>query len=354
MPLEFEIAPGRMIGGDNPCFVIAEIGQNHQGDMKIAKQMIQVAKDAGADCAKFQKSELEYKFNKEALIRPYNTPNSWGATYGEHKRYLEFSHEQYYELKAYADSIGILMTASGMDEKAVDFLDELGVSFLKVASMDTNNLPYLTHAAKKGRPMVISSGMQTLETMRKVYEIVKPVNNKFCILQCTSCYPLAPENVHLNVIKTYLKEFPDIPIGYSGHEQGLAITLGAVAMGAKVVERHITLDKSWKGSDHKASLDPRELTELISNIRVLEKAMGSYDKDMRQCEVYMYEKLGKTVVANTDIPAGVPMTLDMLTVKVAEPKGYPPELIDELIGKKLKSGVDSDESILKDNIATYS
>ncbi|XP_070540016.1 sialic acid synthase-like [Ptychodera flava] len=350
MPLEFEIAPGRMIGGNHSCFFIAEIGQNHQGDIEIAKKMIKVAKDCGADCAKFQKSELQFKFNKAALARPYTSPHSWGPTYGEHKEHLEFSHEQYRELKAYAESVGILMGASGMDEKAVDFLDELGLPFFKVGSGDTNNLPYLKHTAKKGRPMIISSGMQTMETMREVYKTVKPINDKFCFLQCTSAYPLEPEDVHLNIMKEYEKEFPDIPVGYSGHESGMTITLAAVAMGAKIVERHITLDKTWKGNDHKASLEPDELKELITQIRVVERAMGSRVKEMRPCELPTFNKLGKSVVAACDISAGTPLTLDMLTVKVAEPKGYPPENIFDLVGKKLKKSVENDESVTKDNI----
>ncbi|XP_077979656.1 N-acetylneuraminate-9-phosphate synthase-like [Glandiceps talaboti] len=350
MPLEFEIAPGRMVGGDNPCFFIAEIGQNHQGDMNIAKQMIKMAKDAGADCAKFQKSELAVRFNKAALIRPYNSPNAWGPTYGEHKEYLEFSHDQYRELKRYADSIGILLTASGMDMRAVDFLDELDVPFFKVASLDTNNLPYLEYTAKKGRPMVISSGMQSMDIMREVYKRVKPINDSFCFLQCTSCYPLDPSDVHLNVIKEFQKEFPDVVVGYSGHEGGMAITLAAVAMGAKVVERHVTLDKSWKGSDHKASLEPDELKEVISNIRLVEQALGKREKKLWPCEMGTHNKLGKTVVAAKDIPAGTPISIDMLAVKVAEPKGFPPERIFELEGKTLMKSLQYDESLLEDNI----
>ncbi|KAF4798591.1 hypothetical protein TURU_062612 [Turdus rufiventris] len=258
MAREFELCPGRRIGGDQPCFIIAEIGQNHQGDLDIAKRMIRMAKeqlrelglfslekrrirgdlttvysflrgaciqvgiglfcqatgdrmrghglklcqerDCGADCAKFQKSELEYKFNKKALERPYTSKHSWGKTYGEHKRHLEFSHDQYRELKKYAEEIGIFFTASGMDEMAVEFLHELDVPFFKVGSGDTNNFPYLEKTAKKGRPMVISSGMQSMNTMHQVYQIVKPINPNFCFLQCTSAYPLQPEDVNLRVI----------------------------------------------------------------------------------------------------------------------------------------------------------
>ncbi|XP_057700579.1 sialic acid synthase-like isoform X2 [Corythoichthys intestinalis] len=290
MPLKFELCPGRMIGGDHPCFVIAEIGQNHQGDIEIAKKMIKMAKDCGADCAKFQKSELQYKFNKRALERPYKTKNSWGETYGDHKRYLEFSHGQFRELQKYAKEVGIFFTASGMDEMAVEFLDEINVPFFKVGSGDTNNFPYLEKAAKKGRPMVVSSGMQSIETMREVYKTVKKHNQNFVFLQCTSTYPLDPEDVHLRVITEFQKEFPDIPIGYSGHEPGISISVAAVALGAKVVERHVTLDKTWRGSDHAGSLEPTELAEMIHSIRLVEKALGSGLKKRLPCEEPFHRK----------------------------------------------------------------
>ncbi|CAL8334078.1 unnamed protein product [Lota lota] len=345
MPLEFELCPGRMVGGAHPCFIIAEIGQNHQGDVEMAKKMIKMAKDCGADCAKFQKSELEHKFNKLALERPYNSKHSWGKTYGDHKRHLEFSHQQYRELQKYAEEVGIFFTASGMDEMAVEFLHELSVPFFKVASCDANNFPYLTAIAKKGRPLVVSSGMQSMETMRRVYNTVKEHNPNFCILQCTSAYPLDPENVNLRVISEFQKEFPDIPVGYSGHERGLYITLAAVGMGAKVVERHVTMDKSLKGNDHEASLEPKELAELVRAIRMVEAAFGSNIKQMIPCEKACQDKLGKCVVAKVAIPAGTPLSLAMLGVKVGEPKGVAPEEMDQLVGRTLRVGAEPDASI---------
>ncbi|XP_074064395.1 N-acetylneuraminate-9-phosphate synthase isoform X1 [Macrotis lagotis] len=434
MPLELELCPGRWVGGDHPCFIIAEIGQNHQGDMDVAKRMIRMAKECGADCAKFQKSELEHKFNRRALERPYTSKHSWGKTYGEHKRYLEFSHDQYRELQKYAEEIGIFFTASGMDEMtelnlredqiqlvhtvrtylrldlnsdfpdskpstihctthqpqeqgfgnlstltiilkrangegmggevilghatvtqmAVEFLDELNVPFFKVGSGDTNNFPYLEKTAKKGRPMVISSGMQSMDTMRQVYNIVKPINPNFCILQCTSAYPLLPEDVNLRVITEYQKAFPDIPIGYSGHETGIMVSVAAVALGAKVLERHVTLDKTWKGSDHQASLEPGELTELVKAVRLVERALGSPVKHLLPCEVACNEKLGKSVVAKVRIPEGTILTMDMLTVKVGEPKGYPPECIANLIGKKVKVNIEEDDTITEEAIENLS
>ncbi|XP_061625363.1 sialic acid synthase-like [Phyllopteryx taeniolatus] len=348
MPLTFELCPDRMIGGDRPCFIIAEIGQNHQGDIEIAKKMIKMAKDCGADCAKFQKSELEYKFNKRALERPYKTKNSWGETYGEHKRHLEFSHEQYRELQKYAKDVGIFFTASGMDEMAVEFLHELNVPFFKVGSGDTNNFPYLEMAAKKGRPMVVSSGMQSIETMRRVYKTVKKHNQNFVILQCTSTYPLDPKDVNLRVITEFQKEFPDIPIGYSGHESGISISVAAVALGAKVIERHVTLDKTWRGSDHAGSLEPPELVEMVRSIRLVETALGSGLKKRLCCEEPFHRKLGKSVVAKVKIPKGTVLSLDMLAVKVAEPMGVPAEDIFQLVGKSVNHDVGEDESVTPD------
>ncbi|XP_004322851.1 sialic acid synthase [Sagmatias obliquidens] len=353
MPLELELCPGRWVGGQHPCFIIAEIGQNHQGDLDVAKRMIRMAKECGADCAKFQKSELEYKFNRKALERPYTSKHSWGKTYGEHKRHLEFSHAQYKELQKYAEEVGIFFTASGMDEMAVEFLHELNVPFFKVGSGDTNNFPYLEKTARKGRPMVISSGMQSMDTMKQVYQIVKPLNPNFCFLQCTSAYPLQPEDVNLCVISEYQKLFPDIPIGYSGHETGIVISVAAVALGAKVLERHITLDKTWKGSDHSASLEPVELAELVRSVRLVERALGSPTKQLLPCEMACNEKLGKSVVAKVKIPEGTILTLDMLTVKVGEPKGYPPEDIFSLVGKKVLVTVEEDDTIMEESVENH-
>uniref|UniRef100_A0AAQ4R5R9 N-acetylneuraminate-9-phosphate synthase n=2 Tax=Gasterosteus aculeatus aculeatus TaxID=481459 RepID=A0AAQ4R5R9_GASAC len=353
MPLEFELCPGRMIGGNHPCFIIAEIGQNHQGDIEIAKKMIKMAKDCGSDCAKFQKSELDHKFNKKALERPYNSVHSWGKTYGDHKRHLEFSHEQYKELQKYADEVDIFFTASGMDEMAVEFLHELNVPFFKVASADNSNFPYLKKTAKKGRPMVVSSGMQNMETMRQVYKTVKEHNPNFTILQCTSAYPLEAEDVNLRVLTEYQKEFPDIPIGYSGHESGIVISVAAVAMGAKVVERHVTLDKTWKGNDHEASLVPSELAELVRSIRLVERALGNGVKQMLPCEKPCHDKLGKSLVAKVKIPKGTVLTQDMLAVKVAEPMGIDAEDIFKMVGKKVKKDVEEDESILPEVVEGY-
>ncbi|KAI4890764.1 hypothetical protein NFI96_022920, partial [Prochilodus magdalenae] len=323
--------------------------------VEVAREMIAwprycSVKDCGADCVKFQKSELEYRFTKCALERAYNSPHSWGNTYGAHKRHLEFSHEQYRELQKFSREVGIFFTASGMDEMAVEFLHEINVPFIKVASADTNNIPYLEKTAKKGRPMVISSGMQSMETMRCVYQTVRQHNPNFTFLQCTSAYPLPTEHVNLRIITEFQKEFPDIPIGYSGHEAGISVSVAAVALGAKVVERHVTLDKTWKGSDHAASLEPAELAALVREIRTVELALGSPVKQMLPCEASCHSKLGKSVVAKKTVLKGSELTLDMLAVKVAEPQGIAPEKIFTLVGKKITVDLKEDDTITDEMI----
>ena len=233
-----EIAPGHLIGENKPTFFIGEIGINHNGQIDLAKQLIDLGKNSGCDCVKFQKRTINRILTKEGLNRPYDNNRSFGKTYGEHKYFLEFSDEEFIELKEYADKIGVLFTASGWDEESVNFLDRIGVPFFKMASADLTNFPLLEHTAKKGKPMIISTGMADMITVKKAYNLVSKYNNKIILLQCTSTYPTLPNEINLNVLKTYKKEFPNAVIGYSGHENGISISLAAVVMGASVVERH--------------------------------------------------------------------------------------------------------------------
>ncbi|RXN11558.1 sialic acid synthase [Labeo rohita] len=308
--------------------------------------MIRMAKDCGADCAKFQKSEIEHRFTKQALERPYTSPHAWGPTYGAHKHHLEFSHQHYKELQQFANDIGIFFTASGMDEMAVEFLHEISVLFFKVASADTNNILYLEKTTKKEKLRIDGADWSSHGDIKRcVYQTVKKHNPNFTFLQCTSAYPLPLEHVNLSLIPEFQKEFPDIPIRYSGHETGIHVSVAAVALGAKVLERHVTLDKSWKGSDHSASLEPAELAELVRAIRTVEMAMGSPIKQMLPCEASCHSKLGKSVVARKPLKKGEILALDMLTVKVAEPHGVSPENIFKLVGKKITVDLEKDATI---------
>ncbi|XP_068626456.1 sialic acid synthase-like [Battus philenor] len=261
------------IGGNNPCFIIAEIGQNHQGDIEIAKKLIKAAKEAGADCVKFQKSCLYEKFTNVCLELPYRNCNSWGSTYGEHKLFLEFTEDQYRKLLKYAQDIDILFTASAMDMVSFNFLLSLEVPFIKLGSGDSNNFVFIDYAASKKIPLVVSTGMIGKSSVNSIYKIISSHHKQFCLLHCVSAYPTPYEDCNLKVLEDYRNCF-DVPVGYSGHELGIKVALAAVALGAKIIEKHVTLDRSMKGTDHKCSLLPAELQEMVKDIRSLEVALS--------------------------------------------------------------------------------
>ncbi|PNF15191.1 Sialic acid synthase [Cryptotermes secundus] len=202
------------------------------------------------------------------------------------------------------------------------------------------------HAASKKLPMVVSTGMQNMETVHSVYKLLMAAKSQFCLLHCVSAYPTPPCDVNLRVIQMFKQEFPDIPIGYSGHELGTDISVAAVALGAQVLERHITLDKCWKGSDHVCSLTPTEFRNLVDQVRNVEAALGNPVKKFQPSEMACYNKLGKTLVAAHNLSAGDHITADSVKVKVAEPKGYPAEKYGDILGKELVRDIQEDESIM--------
>ena len=337
------------VGEDQPAFIIAEIGINHQGDVHIARELIRAAKECGANAVKIQKRNISRILTKKGLEMPYNNRNSFGKTYGEHKKALELSNSDYQTLNTYCRDIDIIFSASGWDEESIDFLDELGIPFFKMSSADMTNFPLLTHTAQKGKPMIMSTGMANLEMVQSAYSLVQPINNQIAILQCTSTYPAAFSELNLNVMQTYIKEFPDAVIGYSGHEHGIAIPPAAVALGAKIIERHFTLDRTMKGGDHAASLEPQGFRKMIRNIRVIEDAMGSSQKEIQESEAPVFKKLSKSIVSAIDIASGVPITIDMLTTK-GPGTGISPMRMNELVGKSSIRDIPADQVITNEDI----
>ena len=329
------------VGGNEPSYIIAEIGINHQGDVQIAKKLIKEASDAGANAVKFQKRSIKRILTREGLEMPYDNRNSFGKTYGAHKKALELSEHDYKELKAFSTEHKVDFIASGWDEESIDFLDELGVPFYKMASADLTNIPLLVHTAKKKKPMILSTGMANMEMVETAVEAIKPYGVPLCILQCTSTYPSVFEEVNLGVIETYRNRFSDAVIGYSGHELGIAITEAAVALGAKIVERHFTLDRTMKGGDHAASLEPGGFSKLVRDIRHIEAAMGGTVKEVQESEAPIFKKLAKSVVSEVAIPMGTLLTRDMLTTK-GPGSGISPARLDEIIGKKVNKDIEAD------------
>lgn len=262
------------VGADQPVYVIGEIGINHNGDVEIAKKLIDVAVDAGCQAVKFQKRTPEISTPKDQRDKIRQTP--WGEmTYLEYKYKVEFEEPEYTEIDAYAKEKGVQWFASPWDAPSVDFLEKMGVPTHKVASASVTDHEMLRSLAATGKPIILSTGMSTLEQIDDAVEILG--TDKLVILHSTSTYPLPPEEANLRTITT-LQERYGVPVGYSGHETGLQISIAAVALGAVAVERHITLDRAMWGSDHASSLEPKGLENLVRDIRILEKALGDGEK----------------------------------------------------------------------------
>ena len=278
----------RTIGADAPCYVIAEIGLNHNGDVEIAKQLIDVAADAGANAVKFQKRTPEISTPQHMRDQPRETP--WGMmTYLEYRYRVEFDREQYIEIGDHATLRGIDWFASPWDVPSVDFLDDLNVVAHKVASASLTDLELLERLAASGGTVILSTGMSTLEQIDRAIAVLG--TERLVLMHATSTYPLPPEEANLRAMTTLAERYPEVPIGYSGHERGLQISLAAVAMGARVVERNITLDRTMWGSDHAASLEPRGLRQLVRDIRIIEQALGDGVKRVFPCELAPMAKL---------------------------------------------------------------
>ena len=276
-----------IIGDGQPVYVIAEIGLNHNGSVDIAKQLIDVAVEAGAQAVKFQKRTPEISTPEHMKSTPRETP--WGTmTYLEYRYRVEFEQEQYSEIDRYCKSVGVDWFASPWDEPSVDFLESMNVVAYKIASASVTDLGMLSKIKDTGKPVILSTGMSTIEQIDKAVETLGKVN--LSLMHATSTYPLPPEEANIRMITT-LKERYGVPVGYSGHETGLQISIAAVALGAVSVERHITLDRAMWGSDHGASLEPKGFVSLVRDIRILEQAMGDGVKRIYPGELAPLSKL---------------------------------------------------------------
>ena len=276
----------KFIGEGYPCFIIAEIGINHNGSVELAKRMIDIAITTGCDAVKFQKRTVDVVYTKEELAKERNSV--FGTTNGDLKRGLEFGYKEYKEIDEYCKSKGILWFASCWDEGAVDFIDQFDVPCYKIASASLTDDNLLKHTRAKGKPILLSTGMSTMEEIRHAVEVLGEDN--LVIYHCTSTYPSDTREMNLNVIKTFKQEF-SCPIGYSGHERGVTPSVLAVAMGADSVERHITTDRTNWGSDQAASLEMAGLYHMVRDIRQVPDLLGDGVKVVYSRELPIIEKL---------------------------------------------------------------
>jgi len=334
----------KKIGGNNPTYIIAEIGSNHNKDKKIAKKMIDIASKAGADAVKFQtfKAEKLYSRKTPKLSKDGKKPFDLIKS-------IELPREWQKELYQYATKKKIHFLSSPFDYEAVDELDKIGVPAFKIASFEITDLELLSYIAKRRKPVILSTGMASIEEIEEALNVIRSQgNDNIVLLHCNSAYPTPVEIVNLNVIKTMQASF-EIPIGFSDHSLGIHIPVAAVANGAKVIEKHITLDRKMKGPDHNFAIEPDELKQMIQNIRDSEKAMGTGVKELSKKEKELYEKARRSVIAAQNIPKNTKITKKMLIVK-RPGYGIKPKFISKVVGRTAKKDIDADQWITWNDI----
>lgn len=339
----------RMIGDGEPCFIVAEAGINHNGSLEIAKRLVDVACEAKADAVKFQKRDLKHVYQERLLANPNLAEQAFQYLIPLLKEF-ELSNDDYYEISQYCREKEILFFCSPWDLESVDFLESLGVPAFKIASADLTNFPLLRHVVSKGKPIIVSTGMSTLEEIRKAVDFLKKRGAEFALLHCNSTYPAPFEEINLRFMET-LRQF-DVPVGYSGHERGIATSTVAAALGACIIERHITLDRTMVGPDHAASLEPHGFKKQVRDIRQTTLAKGSREKILSRQEILNRELLGKSLIALKEIPKGTRITEEMIGAK-SPGKGISPQRMEELIGKIALREIKKDEFFVEEDFKSH-
>ncbi len=340
----------RLIGDGQPAYVIAEIGVNHNGILDLAIELIDVSVHAGADAVKFQKRSLDKLYSKKYLEN---------ANAGEKTlRYLlpilqkvELPESSYQKINQYCRQKGITLLCSAFDRESADFLETLDIPAYKVASADLTNIPLLSHLTKKSRPLILSTGMSRIEEVEFTVKYLKTKSVEFALLHCNSTYPAAFEDINLLFMER-LKRF-DVPVGYSGHERGIAISTAASVLGASIIERHITLDRTMDGPDHAASLEPQGFSKMVRDIRQVAMALGTGDeKFMSRGEILNREVLGKSLIATRQIQPGEEINPDMVTV-MGPALGISPQHYHDLIGRVADRKIDAYEPFLERDLGIH-
>jgi sialic acid synthase len=336
---------GRSIDDASATYVIAEIGNNHQGSVEKAAEMIRVAADCGVDAVKFQKRENRTLYTKELFDAPYDNENSFGATYGEHRETLELDRDELVELQSVARAEGVALFATPFDVPSADLLASLDVPAYKIASGDLRNTPLLRHVAGLGKPMIVSTGGATIEDVDRAVATILPLNHQLCVLQCTAAYPVSVEELNLGVITTYRERYPDLVVGLSDHQDGIAMSIVAHMLGARVIEKHFTLSHTWKGTDHAFSLVPEGMRKLTRDLSRIPVAIGDGAKRPLASEEKPLRKMGKKLVAARPLEAGHVLMDGDLVAKSPADEGVPPSELERFVGERLVRNLAEDEAI---------
>jgi len=336
-------AGNKLIGEKEPCFIIAEAGVNHNGDIELAKKLVDMAKDAGADAVKFQTFHAKeiVSLNTKKAGYQYRTKEK---TQYEMLKNLELSFDEFRELKKYCDNSNIEFISTPYDIKSVEFLNEIGVKRFKVASADLINKPLIEAIAKTKKQIILSTGMATLGEIERTISLIYNLGNRnIILLHCTTSYPTSYCQVNMNILNTLKNSF-DLTIGYSDHTTGIEVPIMAVTMGAKVIEKHFTLDHTMEGPDHFASLEPSELKKMVKAIRNVEKSFGSKRKEITDNEKKNIFYMRRSIHASVDIKKADIMKDN--NIKITRPfNGIEPWFIGVVLGKKVKNNIKKDDPI---------
>ena len=338
------IIDGHRIADDTDCYVIAEIGHNHQGDLEKARQLFHRAKECGVHAVKLQKRDNRSLYTAEMYNRPYDNENSFGRTYGEHRDFLEFGREQYQELQQTARQLGLTFFATAFDVPSADFLESLEMPAYKLASGDLRNLPLLRHVARFQKPVIFSTGAASMGEVERAYEAITAINPQVAILQCTASYPTEPEDMHLGVIGSFRERFPTAVVGLSDHSNGIAMSVVAYMLGSRIIEKHFTLNHTWKGTDHALSLEPIGMHKMVRDLQRARVAVGDATKHPLPIEGSALTKMGKKLVAARALPAGHVMNAADIAIK-SPGDGLAPTELEVVIGRRLLHALAPDASI---------
>lgn len=330
----------------NNCYVIAEAGLNHNGSIKIAKKLIDLAAEAGANAVKFQKRTVEQLATKSTLDKIDNRFPDFGNTYRQIREHLEFNNEQYLLLKKYSEDLNLDFIVTAFDNAAVDFLEKINIKIYKLASHSLTNYPLLEYISKKNKPVILSTGMCNLEEIDQSVEIFKRNKTPLALMHCVSSYPTPLDECNLSMMEVLRKRY-NLPVGYSGHELGYLPTLASVSLGANLVERHYTLDKKMIGFDHKMSLDPNELISMIRDIRSIHKIVGNGKKEISETEWITRKKYHVSMVSSKKILKN--SILDESMVVYRNPgTGISYKKSQMVLGKKAKKDIDANVLLSQD------
>jgi N,N'-diacetyllegionaminate synthase len=333
----------RFIGSGCPCFIIADAGVNHNRSLELALRLVDVARQAGADAVKFQTFKAEKIVSPVAPKAEYQIANTQSSeSQLEMVKALELTFDEFRSVRDYCQRRNVLFMSTAFDEESADFLDELGMPVFKIPSGEITNLPLIAHIARKRKPILMSTGMSNLEEVREAFNTIQGCgNDEVVILQCTSDYPADPSTINLRAMATMHNEF-HVDVGYSDHSRGIEIPLAAVALGACVVEKHFTTDRTLRGPDHKASLEPGELKSMIAAIRTVEASLGDGQKRPSLGELKTAKCARRSLAAARRIPAGTLVTEDMVMI-LRPGTGMPPAMKPSVLGKRVLQDLEAGE-----------